>query len=387
MLASLFLTRKKKATLVEKIADARGSGARVSPSAESGSSAQPHQKGKPSSPVKIRRGMSSVNVSAQAENHAHQRAKVVQDLTTSLQSNMAGMRNRLVDVEALNDNLKLSEVELQMAMGESEEAKQQLSSFVEEMEGDFKLMQRKPHWQATVDSFLSAALGQDADVPATTPALAEFLCKVLALAEPSLEPHSAAVVGWHPADSDMLKVFHATEGAELRSGQNVRDKSDGDVKVAELYKVMTSGQAVMSNAHGLERDSKAGRSICPLKSTRGVTFACLVSGPPSVPDELLDLVSRSAGPLLERVWKQEKAHEAVANVIAFLKQASLDNHQLIYPTFAKVRPSGVATSSCMRAPALRATCRNSTHQKPTLSRPEPQQSSAGPCRPYWRRRA
>ena len=75
-----------------------------------------------------------------------------------------------------------------------------------------------------------------------------------------------------------------------------------------------------------------------------------MSGPPSVPDELLDLVTRSAGPLLERVWKQEKAHEAVANVIAFLKQASLDNHQLIYPTFAKVRPC-VLAAGCPRCPA------------------------------------
>ena len=347
MLAALFLARKKKrSTLVDAIAESRGTSARVSPSSESSSQ---KEKGKPQSPGKIRRGLSQLNIDAPAGgSDGHQRAKVVQELTTSLQDNMAGMRSRLVDVEALNDSLKLNEVELQMAMGESEEAKQQLSSFVEEMQGDFKLMARKPHWQATVDSFLSAALGQDDDVPATTPALAEFLCKVLAQAEPSVAPHAAAVVAWHPADHEMLKVFHATDEAEVKSGQNLRDKGN-DERLAELFKVMQTGQAVLSNAHGLERDSKAGRSICPLKSTRGVTFACLVSGPPSVPDELLDLVSRSAGPLLERVWKQEKAYEVVANVISFLKQASLDNHQLIYPKFAPVSPPCPARSQRPRA--------------------------------------
>ena len=93
-----------------------------------------------------------------------------------------------------------------------------------------------------------------------------------------------------------------------------------------------------------------------------------MSGPPCVPDELLEMMARMAGPvrltpssdppgalleasltlssllgqLLERIWKLEKVLEAVANITEFLKQATLDAHQLVYIKFApNERPSKI----------------------------------------------
>ena len=100
--------------------------------------------------------------------------------------------------------------------------------------------------------------------------------------------------------------------------------------------VISGGQpSILRNPHGLQKASSAGRSVCPLKSAAGVAFATLVSGPPCVPDELLEMMSRQAGPLLERVWKEEKACEAVGNVLEFIKQSTLLSHQLVYTSFRK----------------------------------------------------
>ena len=75
--------------------------------------------------------------------------------------------------------------------------------------------------------------------------------------------------------------------------------------------------------------------MAPLKAINGVAFATLVSGPPSVPDELLEMLCNQAGPLLERVWKEEKACEAVEQVMRFIKQSSVSHHQLVYVKFDK----------------------------------------------------
>ena len=115
-------------------------------------------------------------------------------------------------------------------------------------------------------------------------------------------------VGWHPFDPSMLKVFYATDTAELQPGKNMRDlRENMEQGVSKaVWRGMHGGEAELANPHGLERTSKNGRSVCPLKSTAGKTFGCIVSGPPAVPDELLENLTRQAGPLLEHVWKTEQ---------------------------------------------------------------------------------
>ena len=63
----------------------------------------------------------------------------------------------------------------------------------------------------------------------------EYLVEILQLAEGEhMKKNSVAIVGWHPAQHDMLKVFHATEEAELKMGQNVRQSSKEPAAIAAL---------------------------------------------------------------------------------------------------------------------------------------------------------
>ena len=258
----------------------------------------------------------------------------VDELVNGMRKNTAAMRQRFADVEAIGVTLTDAQADLSRAMGSSEESTAALATFNEEMEGDFELMKKKPAWNAAGDAFLMAALGRNKEVPATTPALAAYLCECLLLADPDVTPLAAAVVGWHPSSNEMLKVFHATDSFELKAGANIRDRTESHLG-QRIWKVMRSGNADLKNPHGLERTKKAYSSIMPLKSTSGKIFAVLVSGPPCVPDELIDLLCRQAGPLLERIWKREKALEAVMNVQSFIKTATLDNQQLVYIQFHK----------------------------------------------------
>ena len=465
MFATLFASRAKK----NKLLSVAVNKSRVGPSSPDSSDRSKKPAG---GPAKIRRGAGADGAAADGGSN---RSKTVEALTNNMRGNMAGLRNRLADTEALSASLKESEVELSLAMGDSAEAQEQLAQFREEMEGDFALLERKQDWQKAIDSFLSAVLGQDKEVPPTTPALADFLCNLLSKAEPSVSPNATALVGWHPADHEMLKVFFgaciatqqppvlpqmgplllpvscpahaapplvavaycassnatqrthspmaalitffstmwsstrptrpspslphpppilshplpsspilshsppillpssspcaATEASELRTGMNIREKTT-EPACLDAWQAMGRGEPILSNPHGLERISKAHRSACPLKSISGITFACLVNGPPCVPDDLLETLARTAGPLMERIWKQEKVFEAVYNVISFLKQAALEQHQLIYPSFEKVRRGGRSllrvhsrhAIKCMRRRPLRLPARCATAQ-------------------------
>ena len=73
-----------------------------------------------------------------------------------------------------------------------------------------------------------------------------------------------------------------------------------------VWSVMKSGDPELNNAHGLKRVGETACSVAPIKATNGHTFGALVSGPPAVPDELLEMICKQAGPLLERVWKNEQ---------------------------------------------------------------------------------
>lgn len=333
MITALFAKRMKRTIIEDK-------GSKIAPDKDEAGGGKKTGVGQalaPGSPakMKIRRGPARTEQRHHAAAQKAREQMPVDDLISQMRTGMSGLRNKLTDVEEMNHQLKTSEVELQMAMGDSQDAQDQLNAFREEMEGDFALTLRKEDWAKAADAFLDAALGRNEAVNPTTPNLSAYLCECLEKAEPSVTPCSAAVVAWHPASHDLLKVFHATEGAELRIGQNLRPNAT-DAASQDAFKVMNDEeQFILTNAHGLERDSKAGRSVVPLKSISGMPFACLVNGPPAVPDELLDSMARLAGPLLERVWKHEKACEAAYNVISFMKQATMDNHQLIYCSFKK----------------------------------------------------
>jgi len=208
--------------------------------------------------------------------------------------------------------------------------------FREEMEGDLRLMERKSHWHEVAATFQTAALGDGATPAKNFLKLCQFLNESLQLAEPEMKVNASATLIWHPAATQMLKVYHATEAAKaaigLAPGQNIRDNTTFAAGKS-AWAVMKTGEPELNNPHGLERDAATGRSMVPLRSIAGNTFGVLISGPPALPDELLELMGRQAGPLMERAWKAEKAREAVLSTIAFVKHITLEMRQLVYVDF------------------------------------------------------
>lgn len=252
-----------------------------------------------------------------------------------MQKNCADMRNKLADVGSMQEQLQLDNVNLDIAIGSASESQDALRIFNEEMDGDFELMKHKPQWNKAIDAFQAAASGENKDIPMTTEALAEFLCETLAVAEPQVTPNAAAFVAKHPLDENTLKVFCATEASELKDGSTLRVKEGAQVPpaVAAAYVCMKTGEAELNNPHGLERISKVAMSAAPLKSMNGTTYAVIVSGPPAMPDELLETLARHAGPLMERVWKKEMAFRAIMNAVEFIKSFAISAHELVYVNY------------------------------------------------------
>ena len=330
MLASLF-SRKLKV-------NRPGSHSRVTPSTD-GPSTPTRSPGRPQRQLTRKFFPETEEGSATSHDlHVSQiaRSKAVDELLTSMRVNTAGMRANLADAEEIYLHVKEHEQRLSLAMGDSESSANALHVFNEEMEGDFQLMKQRPLWGNAVNTFLDAALGKNPNVEVSTPALSTFLAETLGMAAPDVQPAATAVVGLHPENNQMLKVFHATDHSELKIGANMREIRENKESGAApaVWNVLRTGQADLNNAHGIDRD-KGKRSVVPLKSTSGVAFGCVVSGPPPVPDELLEMLCRQAGPLLERVWKVERAQLAVRNVIAFIKRYTLELNQLVNADFKK----------------------------------------------------
>jgi len=263
-------------------------------------------------------------------------SKEVNKLVTNMRTHTAEMRAKMADAEEIYLHIGQHESKLGAAMGDSQDVASALHTFNEEMEGDFKLMKEKPLWSKAVGAFLSAALGENSAVEVTTPGLSVFLAECLAMAAPDVKPVGTAVVGLHPENKEMLKVFFASDKAELQMGATMKELKDNSSAIvsAMVWRVLKTGVPELNNAHGIARD-RGERSVCPLKSTKGNTFGVLVTGPPPVPDELVEMMCRQAGPLLERVWKLERVRLAIRNVVSFIKRYTLENSQLVFAEFAE----------------------------------------------------
>ena len=268
----------------------------------------------------------------------------VSDLRISMKNNMASIRAKLADVHAIGETLRVSQVDLQSVLNDAEDSAGALQRFNEEMKGDFELMTHKEAWNQSISGFVRASLGENKNVEPSMVSLAEFLCETLALAEPEVEPRAGAVVFHHPQSRDHLKVFAADEASELRAGATLREGRTTGEAAEMAFEVMKTGEPDLNNPHGLDEVSKVARSIAPLKSTAGETFGLIVSGPSAVPDEYLEAIAKQAGPLLERVWKTDKAHVAIRSVVDFVKTVALDAHKLVYVDFAPLKEFPVPVS-------------------------------------------
>ena len=356
MLAALLPSRWRKQQEVT-VAPHSGTGAprRVQPpSAPSSSSANLQAQSLPGRPRKpaptvrqLSRRLTKQDLAAKSapptvsRQSASEETKTVNMLVSDMRSHMNEMREIQAGANSQLERLKLSEEELQQALLTSQHTVDQLQQFNEEMDGDFVLMKKQPVYGAAVDRFLAAALGENPEVKVSSAALYDYLCECLALGEPDLQPSTTAAVSWHPSVSaasldptarDTLKVFHSSGAAELQKGSNVRDNATSEAAQA-VWRVLRTGEPELANPHGLARVGADARSYAPLKSTAGQTFGVLASGPPAVPDCLLEALAKQAGPLLELVWKEEKAAEAVANIVNFIKSAATQERQLVFVRF------------------------------------------------------
>lgn len=273
---------------------------------------------------------------ADVEKYRKANSKQVDTLVVSMRTNAANMRARLADAEEINVELKASEGVLLQAMGNTQQSASVLHTFNEEMEGDFALMKKKDEWNVVIDKFLSAALGQNPDVEVSTLALSTFLAECLEEGAPDCSPKTTSVVGFHPSDGSMLKVFHSSEAATLKAGANMRELRENKSSDTStwVWNVLKTGEPRLMNAHHIARD-RGEQSVMPLKTTSNETFGAVVTGPPPVPDELLERMCRQAGPLLERVWKLERVRLAANNVCSFIKRFMQEQHQLVYAIFTE----------------------------------------------------
>ena len=118
----------------------------------------------------------------------------------------------------------------------------------------------------------------------------------------------------------------------LKPGANMREMRENKEQGKLVWDVLKSGEPVLNNPHGIERDAGK-QSIVPLNATSGRTFGVVVTGPPPVPDDLVEMMCKQAGPLLERIWKQERVMKAIENVKGFIKRYTLEKRQLVYMDF------------------------------------------------------
>ena len=266
-------------------------------------------------------------------------------LRVNMGNNMAQMKQEFADLSHTIIDFKEHAAHLEAGTSDAAGAASLLHTYNEEMEGDSKLRERAYHWSRTVNTLLDKAL--DKKKKSSSLELYDYLSDVLGRAEPDCKPNAVAVVVWHPNDNTMLKVVHGTDSTALQPGKTMELLREGKAAniMPAVWRVMNSGEASLENPHGLERDAKSGCSVCPLKTTVGNTFGVVVSGPPALPDPLLDSLCRQAGPLIECTWKREKAYHAVLMVSEFIQKAASFSKHLVHVTFeedaeGRVRPPG-----------------------------------------------
>ena len=98
---------------------------------------------------------------------------------------------------------------------------------------------------------------------------------------------------------------------------------------AKVWSVYARVQPELNNAHGLPEVAEKAQSVVPIVSTNGRPIGVIVSGPPAVPDEFLELLSRMAGQMFERAGKLEHATNMVQHVARFIKQATVAQNQCV----------------------------------------------------------
>ena len=231
------------------------------------------------------------------------------------------------------DEEKLAEACKDVAVENSE-----IHQFLREMAGDWELLKHEKNWIDAVQGFARDAFGLDDNGVKVTPQVtmleaASFLPARMDQSEPSMPP-STAVLLWHPSAKGLLKVYEADTHSELKAGENVRPLKDGKPSAKpwenDIWEVMNKGEAILRNKHGVADEAATARSVFPLVDAGGRVFGAVVSGPPALPDGLLERVQPTCGHLFERLWRVEQVAKVVKMAESLILSKTRDQHKLIY---------------------------------------------------------
>lgn len=277
-----------------------------------------------------------------------QREKSLIELVTNMRSTQAAYVQHLSSMQALSMQLQLHEVQLTQSLNRSEDSAEKLSRFQEEMRAASSLERHRKQWQVMLDAFQAQSLGNPAKgvEPISVAEIAEKLCQTLALAEPEVRPAATAVVMWHPENPGrLLKVLSASEASEFRTGETIdphkakrgiQSQASGHTALDDIWMVMRNPRhlPMLVNPYGLP-EAMTKRSVVPLLSTNKKCFGAVVSGPPAMPDGLLEPTAITAGWLMERSWRTERALQAIDSVSSFVKSSSRYANKLVYMSFKR----------------------------------------------------
>lgn len=201
--------------------------------------------------------------------------------------------------------------------------------YVEEMTGDFELMQHGKRWKESIDGFAKVAFGCVPDKAPSVLTLVHEILVCLSKGEPRVLPWSAAVILFHPTERGLLKVYAATEASEAVEGEIYRPNAHNPVAL-DAWSVIHTGEAILNNPHGIS-DAHDRRSVVPLfeSEQHRRCFGVIVTGPPPVPDAFLVALGKMAGPLLERVYKMQQINAMIQISTEWIRKiAHADHHKV-----------------------------------------------------------
>jgi hypothetical protein len=217
---------------------------------------------------------------------------------------IANMKECQEEVKQLNAH----ERRLSKVVHTAEEAEEELHHAVEDMKEEWRLLeQHVPKWRAAISDFVPQMHATDKPRH-----VLHALLDCLVSAEPTADVKGCVLVqGGDPHQPDApvhLMVEQATrEVATAREKQGAlwHHSSKAGVSV-DAFVTLDENKPLLRSPHGTAN----ARSAVPLraKAADAKPYGVLLSGPPALPDALLEEVAKWAGPIYADHWRRDALH-------------------------------------------------------------------------------
>ncbi|KAL1524260.1 hypothetical protein AB1Y20_019163 [Prymnesium parvum] len=236
------------------------------------------------------------------------------------------MKKQLIEMEKAAERMKRKMTCLDDAVDAAQEGMDEMKGWVHHMLEDFKLLPKKPMWQQAILHMCEYAAGirvsADQPLPTVSP-VAEEVLEQLRRGEPNILPHSSVLAMVHDAQSSELQVIAATPEAASQSARAKKgalwNSASKNALSMEFFQVLREGKPMLRSPHGT---NPLARSLVPLNDREGRCFGVLMSGAPALPDEFVEAMGRTAGPMLERVWKWSKVNAMMVVACTWVRKLS-----------------------------------------------------------------